>query len=113
MTVADIITIIIAAAGLVSAVSLIYSKLIAPAKSVVDKVAANDKEIALLREEIAGIKSRRADDVEYSREVWAVVMESLVAVLDGLEQSGANGMVSKTKHKLIEFLSRQLDGKSK
>lgn len=108
MTITDIITLIIAGAGLVSALSLIYAKFITPVKKVVKQVENNEKNIAALEEKIKQLKTERNEDNAFSVEVRSVLIESLIAVLDGLEQVGANHSVSEQKKKLISFMSKQI-----
>lgn len=111
MTIAEIITIIIAGAGLVSALSLIYGKFITPVKKVVKQVEDNEKNIRQLEQKINEIKVEQKGDNAFSVEVRAMLLESLIAILDGLEQQGSNHIVTEQKQKLISFLTKQVSGK--
>jgi len=113
MTVADLIAIIIAFAGLVSAFSLLYAKFIKPVKNVIKQVDDNAAGIKSLEEKISRIKAERTDDDTFSVEVRAILFESLIAILDGLEQGGANHAVTDMKKKLIKFMSLQVGSKKK
>lgn len=111
MTVADIIAIVLAASSIVTALSVLYAKFIKPVKAVVKQVEDNKKEIARLEEKIVKLKAERAEDNAFDVEVRAILIESLIAILDGLEQNGANHIVTEQKKKLITFLSKQVNGK--
>jgi hypothetical protein len=100
-------------AGTVSAFSLLYAKFIKPIKKVVKQVETNTESIKALDDKIAGLKSDRADDNDFSLEVRGLLFESLIAILDGLEQTGANHTVTEQKKKLIKFMSGQVGAKKK
>ena len=113
MTILDLVAIIMTAAGLASAFSLLYAKFIKPIKKVVKQVGDNAQGVKDLEEKIARIKTDRAEDDTFGAEVRAVLFESLIAILDGLEQGGANHTVTEQKKKLIKFMSRQIGSKKK
>lgn len=111
MTVTEIIAIILTASSLVTALSVLWAKVVHPIKRVVKQVEENEKHIKNLEDKIAKIKAERADEIAFDTEVRSVLLESLIAVLDGLEQVGANHAVTEQKKKLISFLSKQVSGK--
>ena len=132
MSITEIITIIVTVGGLVSALSLLYGKFIAPVKKVVKQVGDNTKAIKALEEsklmkqvenntlaikaldeKITKIKAERVADDVFNIEVRAILFESLLAILEGLEKQGCNGRVSSTKASLIKFMSRKLGTKKK
>lgn len=94
-----------------TALSVIYAKFIKPVKAVVKQVDDNKKEITRLEEKITKIKADRIGDNESDGAMFGIVLESLIAVLDGLEQTGANHIVTEQKQKLIAFLAKQAGGK--
>ncbi len=107
-SIADLIAVIIAAAGVVTALSVIYAKFITPVKKVVKQVEDNAAAVKALEEKVQKVRTENADDDLYSMEVRAILFESLIAILDGLEQQGSNHMVTEQKAKLIQFMSHQL-----
>jgi len=111
LAIVDLIAIIMTVAGLVSAFSLLYAKFIVPVKKVVKQVEKNTENIKALEDKIANIKTDRADDNAFTAEVRAILLESLVAIMDGLEQNGANHMVTEQKNKLIKFMSKKVGSK--
>jgi len=112
-TVMDLVAIIMTAAGLASAFSLLYAKFIKPIKKVVKQVEDNAQGIKDLEDKISRIKDDRAEDEIFSIEVRAILFEALIAILDGLEQGGANHAVTDMKKKLIKFMSQQVGSKKK
>lgn len=108
MTTAELIAIIIGASSLVTSLSVLYSKLIKPIKKVIKQVEENTKNIDTTEEKISKLRDDRTGDNSYAAEVNAIIIESLIAVLDGLEQNGANHIVTAQKKKLISFLSKQV-----
>lgn len=98
-------------AAAVTAFSVLYIKLVKPIKKIVNQVEDNTKSIKNMDEKIVKINIDRAGDNAFDIEVRAVLIESLIAVLDGLEQIGANHAVTEQKKKLISFLSRQAGSK--
>jgi hypothetical protein len=113
LAIIDLVLIITTIAGTVSAFSILYTKFIKPIKKVVKQVETNTENIKVLDEKIEKVKSERVEDNDFSVEVRAILLESLIAILDGLEQSGANHLVTEQKQKLIKFLSRQVGAKRK
>ena len=113
LTIGDLIAIIIMIAGLVSAFSLLYAKFVKPIKKVVKQVETNAENVKSLEDKISRIKTDRVDDDSFNAEIRAVLFESLIAILDGLEQGGANHTVTEQKKKLIKFMSQQLGSKKK
>lgn len=111
MTVTEIIAIIMTASSLVTALSLLWAKFIHPIKKVIKQVEDNTKQIQKLEGKIAQNKTEIADQNAFDTEARGILIESLVAVLDGLEQVGANHIVTEQKRKLITFLSKQVSGK--
>ena len=128
----DFILILTTIAGTVSAFSVLYAKFIRPIKKVVKQVEDNTEAIKKLEEskvikqieenaraikaledKISKVKSDSADESEFSSEVRAILLESFIAVLDGLEQNGANHLVTQQKVKLIKFMSQQIGSKKK
>jgi len=108
MTVAEIITITLTVSSLVTALSILWAKFIQPVKKVMAQMEENTRQIKVLEEKIVKIKEDRAGDNAFSTEVRALLLESLIAVLDGLEQTGANHIVTEQKKRLISFMSRQV-----
>jgi len=132
LAVLDLIAIIMTIAGMVTALSVLYTKFIKPIKKVVKQVEDNTKaikdlednkvvkqvetntqDIKNLEDKISKIKTDRVQDDIFNTEVRAVLFESLIAILDGLEQGGANHTVTEQKKKLIKFMSQQLGSKKK
>jgi len=113
LAVVDLIAIIMTTAGLASAFSLLYAKFIKPIKKVVKQVEDNAQSIKNLEDKISKIKTDRVDDDSFNTEIRAVLFESLIAILDGLEQQGCNHGVTEQKKKLIKFMSQQLGSKKK
>lgn len=122
MTISEVIAIIIAAASLISALSVIYGKVVRPIKKVVQDVEKSKQQINDIREEMherhielkADIKTLQNDlndQNDYDTQNRAITMKSMIAILDGLEQNGANGKVTKTKAELISYMSKNLNGK--
>jgi len=111
LAIVDLVAIIMMLAGTVSAFSLLYAKFIKPIKKVVKQVEDNTENIKKLEDKLAGVKADRVDEDIYSIEVRAVLFESLIAILDGLEQGGANHTVTEQKKKLIQFMSKQIGAK--
>lgn len=110
MTITEIIAIILTASSLVMALSVLWAKVVHPIKRVVKQVEENEKQIKYLEDKIVKIKADRVEDNAYDVEVRSVLIEALIAVLDGLEQVGANHAVTIEKKKLISFLSKQTGG---
>ena len=113
MAIVDLVAILIMAAGVVSAFSVLYAKFIKPIKKVVKQVEDNTENIKKLDEKIGKEKAERIADNEFSVEIRGILLESLVAILDGLEQQGCNHNVTEQKKKLITFMSGQVGGKRK
>jgi hypothetical protein len=107
-SVVDLLALVITAAGLVTALSVLYAKFIAPVKRVVKQVEDNKDAIKELEGKVQKVRTENADDDLYSTEVRAILFESLIAILDGLEQQGSNHIVTEQKAKLIQFMSHQL-----
>lgn len=47
---------------------------------------------------------RLEKQAEHRKEDTAIILSSLLAVLDGLHQQGANGIVTKTKAQLEQYI---------
>lgn len=47
---------------------------------------------------------RLEKQAEHRKEDTAIILSSLLAVLDGLHQQGANGIVTKTKEQLEQYI---------
>ncbi|MCL2698624.1 MAG: hypothetical protein FWE74_11170 [Oscillospiraceae bacterium] len=107
----DLIAILMTIGSLVSVFSLLYAKFIKPIKKVISQVDNNTRSIKNLEEEIQRLKSDRVDDDTFTVEVRGILFESLIAILDGLEQGGANHTVAEQKKKLIKFMSQQIGAK--
>ena len=108
MAILDIVTIVITVGGLVSALAMLHGKFIAPASKIIKQVKENKKNVAALEEKIAELKEKRREDNMLDREVRSILLESLMAILEALEKTGANGPVTAAKKKIIEFLSNKL-----
>lgn len=111
MTAADIITIIIATSGFISAISVIYAKLVKPIKTLVDKIEKHQAKIADLQEQLKDVNRQLRDGKDLDAQNLGLTMKSIIAILDGLEQNGANGTVTRTKKELIQFLAENLNPK--
>lgn len=122
MTISEVIAIIIAAASLISALSVIYGKVVRPIKKVVQDVEKSKQQINDLQKElnerhkelkadIRTLQNDLNDQNDYDTQNRAITMKSMIAILDGLEQNGANGKVTKTKAELISYMSKNLNGK--
>ena len=107
----DLIAIIMTFAGMVSAFSLLYTKFIKPIKKVVKQVEQNTENIKKLEDKIASVRADRADDNAFSVEVRGILLESLIAILEGLEQQGCNSSVTEQRKRLITFMSGQVGAK--
>jgi len=112
LAIVDLIAIIMTLAGTASALSLLYAKFIRPIKKVVKQVEDNAQGLKHLEEKISRVKADRLDDDTFSTEVRAILFESLIAILEGLEQQGCNHGVSDMKRKLIKFMSLQIGSKN-
>jgi hypothetical protein len=108
LAVLDLIAIIMTIAGLVASLSVLYAKFIKPIKKVIKQVEENRKNIALLDEKIAHLRTLRDGDNAFSTEVRSLLLESLMAILEAHEKTGCNGNVSESKKKINEFLRKQL-----
>ena len=111
LAIVDLVAILMTIAGLVTSLSVLYAKFIKPIKKVVRQVEDNAKSIKSLEEKIANEKTERVTDNEFSGEVRAILLESLIAIMDGLEQNGANHLVTEQKNKVIKFMSRKIGSK--
>lgn len=111
MSVADLVAIILSVSSLVAALSILYAKFVKPVQKVVKQVEENAKQIIWLEDKITKIKAERAEEIAFDTEVRSVLIESLIAIMDGLEQVGANHSVTEQKKKLISFMSKQVSGK--
>ena len=111
LTIMDLVAVIMTAAGLASAFSLLYAKFIRPIKKVVKQVETNAENIKSLDEKISNLKTDRHDDDIFNLEVRAILFESLVSIHEGLEQLGCNHGVTDNKKKLIKFMSAQIGAK--
>lgn len=105
MTISDIIAVILAASSVVTALSVLYVKLIKPIKSVVKQIEENQRQIKELHSENKTTKDELSEFRKLSDANDAILLKSTIAVLDGLEQAGANGKVSTTKRELINYLT--------
>ena len=111
---------------------MLYAKFIKPVKKVLKQVETNTDAIKkleeikvvkqvedntigikILEDKISKIKTDRYEDDTFNAEVRAVLFESLIAILDGLEQTGANHIVTEQKKKIIKFMSIQIGTKKK
>ena len=108
MTIFDIVTIVVTVGGLVSALSLIFGKIVSPISKEVKQVEENRRNLIALEEKVTLLKTQRHEDNVFGREVRSLLLESLMAILEALEQSGSDGPVTAAKKKIIEFLSKQL-----
>ena len=132
LAIIDMIAIIMVAAGTISAFSVLYAKFIKPVKKVLKQVEDNAEAIKKLEEnkvlkqveenaenakrleaQLDKMKAEKIEEHEFSLEVRGIILESLVAILDGLEQTGANHSVTTQKAKLIKFMSSQVGGKKR
>jgi hypothetical protein len=111
LAIVDLIAIIMTLAGTASAFSLLYAKFIAPIKKVVKQVERNTENLKALEDKLTNLKLDRADENAFTTEVRAMLLESLVAIMDGLEQNGANHLVTEQKNKLIKFMSQNIGSK--
>ncbi|MCL2598372.1 MAG: hypothetical protein FWD76_00465 [Firmicutes bacterium] len=107
MTVSDLVAIIIALAGVLSALSVFYGFFILPIKRAQQGAEQNRQEIQQMQKEIASIKSQRESDNAFSGDVKSLMLESLMAILEALEHTGldASKYTNDVKRKLFEFLS--------
>ena len=105
LAVVDLIAIIMTVAGLVTSLSVLYAKFIKPIKKTVRQVEDNAKNIKLLEKEnaknikiledrIVALRAERADDNAFTVEVRSILLTSLIAILEGLEQQGCNSSVT-------------------
>ena len=108
MTILDIITLVITVGGLISALSLIFGKIVSPINKEVKQVEENKRNLIALDAKFAEMKAQRREDNTFDREVRSLLLESLIAILEALEKSGADGPVTAAKRKIIEFLSKKL-----
>jgi len=106
MTVGEIVALLVGATGLLSALAAFYGIFIAPIKRAMQMIEHNDRRIQSLESQIDTLKRQREDDNAFSGEVKSLMLESLMAILEALEQSGAGSQTSAVKKKLIEFLSK-------
>jgi hypothetical protein len=104
--IADIVAIVVTAAGVVSAFSLLFSKFIKPVKAMVKQTEENGNCIKELDGKIEKIREEKTDEETQNDGVRAVLFQSLIAILDGLEQQGCNHGVTDQKKKLIKFISK-------
>jgi preprotein translocase subunit SecY len=100
-----------AAAAIVTAFSILYVKLVKPVKKVVDEIAKNKEQISGVKEDLKIVGKVLKDQNDYDTKNRAIMMKSMIAILDGLEQNGANGNVTKTKKELINYMAKNLNGK--
>jgi len=111
LAIVDLIAILMTIAGLATSLSVLYAKFIKPIKKVIRQVEDNTKNIKTVEEKIALLRAERADDNAFTVEVRGILLESLVAILEGLEQQGCNSSVTEQRKKLITFMSGQVGAK--
>jgi hypothetical protein len=107
LTLADILTLALAASSIITAFSVLWAKFVTPVKKVIKQVEENSRNVKVLEEKIENIKSERKIDGAFSVEVRSILLESIIAILDGLEQQGSNHIVTEQKKKIIKFMSGQ------
>ena len=100
--------VLVTIAAIVTSIGVIYGFFIKPLRKLVAQINENEKRNEEATKAIAEAKQRTDEFKERSDQNDAIILESLVAVLDGLEQKGANGEVTKTKRKLISYMSRNI-----
>lgn len=100
-----------AVAAVVTAFSILYVKVIKPIKKVLEDVKLEKRQIEFLQKELIAVNKAITDSNDYDTENRAITMKSLIAILDGLEQAGANGVVTTTKKELINYMTKNLTGK--
>lgn len=71
-----------------------------------DRKAAKECEVAVLNKEIELLKEEMAE----SQKERSVICFALIACLDGLIQNGANGQVTKAKEMLEKHLNKKAHG---
>jgi len=111
LTISNLIIYITGAAGILTALSVIYGKLIKPIKNLVDKIEKNRVSIESIDMDLETLSKELRDSNEYATENRAITMKSMIAILDGLEEQGCNGNVTKTKKELINYMAKNLNGK--
>ena len=90
MTFYEILLLLTGGAGLLAPLTFLYAKLIKPIK----KIETMEKEL------------------KDAQETRVITTKSLVAILEALEKSGANGSVTTTKKELITHMAKRTGGKS-
>lgn len=122
MTIAEVLTIIIGLSGFLSALSIIYTKLIKPIKKLVSDLEKSKNQVVELEKKLKAIYTELQDDLkavkkelqessDFDNKNLGITLKSIIAILDGLEQNGANGKVTKTKKELILYMSKHLSRK--
>lgn len=100
-----------AVAAAVTAFSVLYAKFVKPVKKHIADLENNKEEIGDIKADLKTVHKELKDQNDYETKNRAITMKSLIAILDGLEQSGCNGTVTKTKKELITYMAKNLNGK--
>ena len=112
MTFIEIILLLTGGAGLIAPLTFLYAKLVKPIKKMGRDTEDNKKridevsiEVRMLKNEL---KTEIKDNNDFAAENRAITMKSLVAILEGLEEQGCNGSVTKTKKELISHMAKNM-----
>jgi len=108
LTIAEVISLVITLGGLISVVSLLYTKFITPIKKVMKQVEENTRSIAQFEAKLILIREQQNDIRTYEGEVKSLLLESLMAILETMEKTGGDTSVSDAKKKIFEFLSKKV-----
>ena len=107
-----VVAILTGIAGLIAPLTYLIAKLTKPIKKMVKDTEDNKSEIDKINEEITKLKTELKEDIksnnDFAAETRTITMKSLVAILEGLEEQGCNGSVTKTKKELISFMAKNL-----
>lgn len=104
----EILILLTCGAGLVAPLTYLYGKLIKPVKKIVTDIDQNKKETEALKAELKTVEACIKARDEQATENRVITIKSLIAVLDALEKSGANGTVTKTKKELISHMAKNM-----
>jgi uncharacterized protein YxjI len=77
-----------------------------PIKKAIQQIDITEQKTCDLEERMACIRQAQTLDSAYEGDVRSLMLESLIAILEALEKSGANGSVAEVKKKLLSFLSK-------
>ena len=117
MTVYYVVAILAGIAGLITPLTYLIAKLTKPIKKMAKDTESNKAEIDKINEEVKKFKAELKADIksnnDFAHENRTITMKSLIAILEGLEEQGCNGSVTKTKKELISFMAKNMRGGKK